>query len=93
MHHEADGSVRFIAAWQDPGLPNWFDCSGRVLHLIGFRFFESRKAQAEPRVKRVKLVDLAQHISPDMPRISKAERQAQMEARLISVYRRRFNDF
>lgn len=93
VHYEADGKVRFVACWRDPGLPNWFDCSGRVLHLIGFRFFETRNEQAEPRVRTVKLADLAQHVSPDMPRISKAERQAQMEARLISVYRRRFNDF
>lgn len=93
VHCEADGSVRFIACWKDPGLPNWFDVSGRVLHLIGFRFFETRKEQAEPRVKAIKLADLAQHISPDMPRISREQRQAQMEQRLISVYRRRFNDF
>jgi hypothetical protein len=93
VHYEANGSVRFIAAWKDPGLPNWFDCSGRVLHLIGFRFFEARREHGEPRVRRVKLADLEQHISPDIPRISRAERQAQMEARLVSVYRRRFNDF
>ena len=93
VHFEAEGSVRFIASWQDPGLPNWFDCSGRVLHLIGFRFFEARKEHAEPRVKVVKLADLAAHISEDMPKISREERQAQMEARLISIYRRRFNDF
>lgn len=93
VHYEADGSVRFIAAWRDPGLPNWFDCSGRVLHLIGFRFFEARREHGEPRVRTVKLAELEQHVSPDMPRISRAERQAQMEARLVSVYRRRFHDF
>jgi hypothetical protein len=93
VHYEADGAVRFVACWQDPGLPNWFDCSGRVLHLIGFRFFEAKSGHAEPQVKVVKLAELEKHISPDMPRISRAERQAQMEARLISVYRRRFNDF
>ena len=93
VHYETDESVRFIASWQDPGLANWFDCSGRNLHLIGFRFFEARKEQREPRVKVVKLSELHRHVSPDMPSISRADRQAQMEARLISVYRRRFNDF
>jgi hypothetical protein len=93
VHHEKDGSVRFVATWRDPGLPNWFDVSGRVLHLVGFRFFETRKPQSEPSVKTVKLADLERHISPDMPRVSREERQAQMEQRLISVYRRRFNDF
>jgi hypothetical protein len=93
VHYEADGKVRFIASWKDPGLPNWFDCSGRLTHLIGFRFFETKSEQPEPRVKVVPLADLEQHISPDMPRITPAERQAQMEARRDSVYRRRFSDF
>lgn len=93
VHHEADGKVRFVAAWQDPGLPNWLDVSGRDLHLIGFRFFETRREHSEPRVKTLPLADLAAHVSSDMPRITPAERQAQMEQRLVSVYRRRFNDF
>lgn len=93
VHYEANGGVRFVAAWQDPGLPNWFDVSGRNLHLIGFRFFEARSEHAEPRVRTVPLADLAAHVSSDMPRITREQRQAQMEQRLISVYRRRFNDF
>jgi hypothetical protein len=93
VHYEADGSVRFVASWQDPGLPNWFDVSGRTLHLIGFRFFETRIEQPEPRVRTVPLAELSSHISNDMPRISREQRQAQMEQRLVSVYRRRFNDF
>ena len=93
VHYEADGKVRFVAAWQDPGLPNWFDCSGRLTHLVGFRFFETRSEQAEPRVTVVPLADLDRHVTPGTPRITLAERQAQMEARLLSVYRRRFHDF
>jgi hypothetical protein len=93
VHSEADGTVRFVACWQDPGLPNWFDCSGRILHLVGFRFFEARSTHGEPRVRTVPLAELAQHVPPGTPRVAPAERQAQMEARLASVYRRRFNDF
>jgi hypothetical protein len=93
VHYEADGKVRFIASWTDPGRPNWFDCSGRVLHLIGFRFFETRGQQAEPRIHTVPLVDLDKHLSADMPRITPGQRQEQMEARLLSAYRRRFSDF
>jgi hypothetical protein len=93
VHCEADGGVRFYATWQDPGLPNWFDCSGRNLHLIGFRFFESRSEHAEPRVQTVPLAELESHVTPGTPRIGKAERQAMMEKRLVSAYRRRFSDF
>ena len=93
VHYEGDGSVRFIASREDPGLPNWFDCSGRTLHLIGFRFFETRADQAEPRIKTVPMAELARHISADMPRITPEQRHEQMVERLESVYRRRFNDF
>lgn len=93
VHYEDDGSVCFIASWKDPGLPNWFDCSGRMLHLIGFRFFETKSEMSEPRVRTVPLSELDSHVSAGMPRISPEERQAQMVQRLESVYRRRFNDF
>jgi len=93
VHYEADGKVRFIASWTDPGLPNWFDCSGRTLHLIGFRFFETNSEMAEPAVRTVPFAELEKHVSADMPRITPAERQQQMVDRLESVYRRRFSDF
>lgn len=93
VHYEPDGGVRFVASWRDPGLANWFDCSGRNLHLIGFRFFEGRSEHAEPRVRTVPLAELEKHVSPDMPRIGRAERQEMMERRLVSAYRRRFSDF
>jgi len=93
VHYEADGKVRFIASWEDPGHPNWFDCSDRILHLIGFRFFESRSEQAEPRIHTIPFDQLDEHLSADMPRISREERQEQMEKRLVSVYRRGFSDF
>ena len=54
---------------------------------------KSRVEQSEPRVKVVPFAELAKHVSPDMPRISPEARQAQMERRLVSVYRRRFSDF
>lgn len=93
VHYEPDGSVRFVAAWEDPGLPNWFDASGRITHLIGFRFFGARSQHSEPRVRTVPLAELEKHVAPGTPRISPEQRQAQMERRLLSVYRRRFNDF
>ena len=90
---EADGSVRWVASWSDPGVPNWFDCSGRVLHLIGFRFFRAQAPPARPRVRTVPLSELGEHVSADTPRITPEERRDLMERRLVSVYRRRFSDF
>lgn len=90
---EADGRVRWIASWIDPGVPNWFDCSGRLLHLIAYRFFRSEIKQPNPRLKTVPLSEVANYTSEGTPRVTPAQRQELMTRRLVSVHRRRFNDF
>ncbi len=90
---EPDGRVRWIASWTDPGVPNWLDCSGRVLHLIAFRFFRSDIKQPNPRLKTVPLSDVANYMTAGAPSVTPSERQALMTRRLVSVHRRRFNDF
>lgn len=90
---DSDGKVRFVASWSDTGHPNWLDVSGRILHLIGFRFFQTRETPVKPKLKTVKLVELGQHIPGDTKRIAADERQGIMRKRLESVYRRRFSDF
>ena len=90
---EADGSVRWIASWEDPGVPNWLDCSGRDLHLIGFRFFRAASQPSSPRLTTVPLSELGKHIPAGTPTLSPEERRQEMARRLYSVYRRRFNDF
>lgn len=89
---DADGKVRWVASWNDPGLANWFDVSGRELHLIGFRFFRANSTPGNPRLKTVKLVELDSHVA-GMATMGADERQALMRRRLESVYRRRFGDF
>jgi hypothetical protein len=93
VHREADGRVRWVACWTDPGLPNWFDCSGRTLHLIAFRFFHSRHEPSSPRLKTVPLSAVNEHFPADTPRVTRQARRDLMERRLLSVYRRRCSDF
>ncbi len=90
---EPDGSVRWIASWSDPGVPNWFDCSGRILQLIGLRFFRSNIEVAKPRLTTVPLSELGKHIPDTTRKVTSKARQDLMTRRLVSVYRRRFNDF
>ena len=90
---EADGSVRFVASWSDPGVPNWLDCSGRIWHLVCFRFFKSISKMSGPRLKIIPFAELSKHICPDTPVVSAEERQDQMKRRLASVIRRRCTDF
>ncbi len=90
---EPDGKVRWIASWTDPGVPNWFDCSGRNLTLIGFRFFRSEIQQTRPRLRTIALSDLRKHIPKGTPKVTAEERTDLMRRRLYSIYRRKFNDF
>jgi hypothetical protein len=92
VHTDSDGRIRLVASWQDPGVPNWLDCSGRVLTLMGFRFFHARKPIVKPRIKVVPLAAVQEHLPPG-PVVSAAERYDLLKRRYLSVYRRRYSDF
>jgi len=91
-HTDTDGRIRLVASWKDPGAPNWLDCSGRILTLLGFRFFRAQKAITKPRVTIVPLAAVRQHLPP-APTITLEERYALLKRRHLSVYRRRYSDF
>ncbi len=93
VHTDQDGKIRIVCSWQDPGVPNWMDASGRVLHLFAYRFFRAEHTPAKPKIKTVPIADLRQHLPADTPTTTQQERQALLERRLISVYRRRCGDF
>jgi len=90
---DADGKVRLVASWKDPGVRNWLDASGRKLHLIAFRFFRAARTPEKPKIKVVPFAQVLAHLPKATPRISREERHAEMMARLESVYRRRCGDF
>jgi hypothetical protein len=92
-HADADGKVRFVASWRDPGVPNWLDCSGRVLSLIAFRFFRAPSKPANPTLKTVPLAEVRDHLPVDTPMVTPEERHRLLSDRLVSVYRRRMADF
>lgn len=93
VHSDSDGKVRFVASWKDPGVPNWLDCSGRMLSLIAFRFFRAPEKPRNPRLKTVPLAEVRGHLPADTPVISAEERHDLLTSRLVSVYRRRMADF
>ncbi|WP_052223509.1 hypothetical protein [Novosphingobium malaysiense] len=92
VHADADGVIRLVASWQDPGVPNWLDCSGRILSLFSFRFFKAREAVISPRLRTVPFADLENHM-PASPKVTPQERHALLQRRCQSFYRRRFSDF
>jgi hypothetical protein len=92
-HTDADGKVRFVASWTDPGVPNWLDVSGRVLSLIAFRFWRPGRAPAKPTLRTVPLAEVRARLPADTPAVSAQERHDLLLRRLVSVYRRRMADF
>lgn len=92
-HMDADGKIRFVASWKDPGVPNWLDCSGRVLSLIAFRFWRPGREPARPTLRTAPLAEVRAHLPADTPTISRQQRHETLERRLVSVYRRRMADF
>jgi len=93
VHTDADGKVRLVASWKDPGAPNWLDVSGRVLNLIAFRFWRAGHTPMKPKLTTLPLVEIRAHLPADSPTVTPRERHALLERRLISVYRRRMADF
>jgi hypothetical protein len=93
VHTDADGKVRFVCSWKDPGVPNWLDVSGRVLNLIAFRFWRASRDPMGPTLKTVALANVRDHLPANTPVITPRERHQLLERRLVSVYRRRMADF
>jgi hypothetical protein len=92
IHRYPDGRIRLVASWQDTGVPNWLDCSGRILHLFSFRFFRAKQTPMQPRVKIVPLTEVRNHLPP-CPVIAPEARYDLLTRRYLSVYRRRCSDF
>ena len=92
IHRYSDERIRLVASWQDPGVPNWLDCSGRVVHLFSFRFFRAKHAPPKPRVRIVPLAEVKQHLPPG-PIVTPEQRHDLLMRRYLSVYRRRCSDF
>jgi hypothetical protein len=93
VHTDADGKVRLVASWKDPGVPNWLDVSGRVLNLIAIRFWRAGRDLVKPKLKTVPLAEVRARLPADTPTVTPKERHDLLERRLVSAYRRRMADF
>ncbi|NND69797.1 MAG: hypothetical protein HKN19_19560 [Halioglobus sp.] len=88
----SDGARYFIIAHTDPGLQGWVDTTGieRGAHAMRFVFREEPAAQDLPRLETtvIALDDLAGYLPRDTPRVSAAQRRAEIAARQAHIKRR-----
>lgn len=84
---DADGVLRIVVAPQDPGVPNWLDTAGHLRGLIQGRWLEA-DAHPIPTTKVVRLSEVRNHLPPETPTVSPAQRDAIIRERRSMLQQR-----
>jgi hypothetical protein len=84
---DADGAFRGVIAHVDPGVPNWLDTAGHERGTLAIRFLLADEAP-KVELERVAFRELAAVLPRSTPRVSPAERAAQLTRRHNAVRRR-----
>jgi len=90
MHYavrEEDGELIVVVAHEDPGVPNWLDCSGFAAGYVTYRWMLSEQHPV-PQATQLKFADLQRHLPPRVKRIYAEDRREQLAARRRGVARR-----
>jgi hypothetical protein len=84
---DADGKVRMVFAFEDPGVANWIDVAG-----VGFGLCILRRYLAagdpEPVTRLVDLGRVSEHLPADTPRVNREKRREMLARRRRASLRR-----
>lgn len=88
----SDGSYWFVISSRDPGLHNWLDTTGRKKGVILLRFDGMRGKPFDtalfPKAMKVRFDDLANVLPAGTPRMTAAQRQAEIALRRRHIHLR-----
>ncbi len=84
---DSDGKFRAVISCEDPGVPNWLDTVGRLQGSIVGRWYKC-SSHPVPRITKVKLADVRQHLPQETPVLTVAEREDSIRARARAVQMR-----
>lgn len=84
----SDGIFRAVISLEDPGVPNWLDPAGFTEGGIYGRWYDCSE-EPVPSLTKVKLADLRDHLPPDTPVVTPAERAEDLRRRVRACQRRR----
>jgi hypothetical protein len=87
-HVSQDGKFRAVISLADPGVPNWLDPAGFLQGTIYGRWYDCDSCPT-PTVKRVKFIELRDHLPADTPTVSLEERAGELRMRVRACQRRR----
>lgn len=85
---DADGRFRGVISVRDPGVPNWLDTGGRLRGAMQGRWNQASSAP-HPKVTKLPLSELRDHLPADTPEVSPAERDAALRRRRHGAQMRR----
>jgi hypothetical protein len=85
---DADGCFRGVLAARDPGVPNWLDTGGRLRGAMQGRWNHASSAP-HPRVTKVPLAAVRDHLPADTPEVTPAQRDAALRLRRQGAQMRR----
>jgi hypothetical protein len=85
---DSDGRFRGVVAVRDPGVPNWLDTGGRLRGVMQGRWNQASSAP-HPKVTKLPLSELRDHLPADTPRVTPAQRDASLRSRRHGAQMRR----
>jgi hypothetical protein len=87
---DPDGTIRYVVAETDPGVPNWLDTAGHRGGFLTLRWTYSSPPAELPKtaVTKVALADVREHLPAATRTVSSEERSAQIAVRQKHVQRR-----
>lgn len=86
---DADGRMRAVICFEDPGIANWLDPMGRAQGICALRNYRSATFTT-PSARVVKFAELMQHLPSDTRRVTPEQRRDAIAARrkgLLRLYR------
>lgn len=76
----ADGRFRAVISARDPGTPNWIDVGDYRRGMMQIRWNRA-SSTPQPKFTKLKADEVWTHLPADTPRVSAAEREAQLRLR------------
>lgn len=86
---DSDGKFRAVLCGTDPGVPNWLDTAGYTEGVIFGRWKECSTFPDDPKVNKVSVDEVRDHLPADTPVVSPEERDAALKLRIRSAQMRK----
>lgn len=83
-----DGRFRAVISARDPGVPNWLDKADNKWGMLQMRWNKPSNAP-DPTVTKVALADVRDHLPPETPVVTPAQRTEQLRRRREAAQFRR----